>query len=94
MGYDCNSAKEMLEALVNDEYCTYIVGKFENYEAILRALRPVFKRVYAGVELPKRLDDARTKGNPSLKLHFKPINSFEANWAKILQPKNRFKHEK
>ena len=43
MGYDCNSAKEMLEALVNDEYCTYIVGKFENYEAILRALRPVFK---------------------------------------------------
>ena len=43
MGYDCNSAKEMLEALVNDEYCTYIVGKFENYEAILRALRSVFK---------------------------------------------------
>ena len=43
MGYDCNSAKEMLEALVNDEYCTYIVGKYENYEAILRALRLVFK---------------------------------------------------
>ena len=43
MGYDCNSAKEMLEALVNDEYCTYIVGKFENYEAILRALRLVFE---------------------------------------------------
>ena len=44
MGYDCNSAKEMLEALVNDEYCTYIVGKFENYEAILRALRQVLRQ--------------------------------------------------
>ena len=43
MGYDCNAAKEMLEGLVNDEYCTYIVGKFENYEAILRALRKIFK---------------------------------------------------
>ena len=45
MGYDCNAAKEMLEALVNDEYCTYIVGKFENYEAILRALRKIFKSI-------------------------------------------------
>ena len=54
MGYDCNSAKEMLEALVNDEYCTYIVGKFENYEAILRALRPVFKiYLYIGVFFKK-----------------------------------------
>jgi len=55
MGYDCNSAKEMLETLVNDEYCTYIVGKFENYEAILRALRPVFKIEYTPVEYYKSI---------------------------------------
>ena len=35
-----------------------------------------------------------TTCRPSQELHFKSITSFGATWGKILQSKNRFKHEK
>ena len=65
MGYDCESAKIMLENLVTEEYCTYITSKFEKYEIILRALKEQFHHLSCqGALYMKCSDSVRPVLNP------------------------------
>ena len=48
LGFNCERARMLLEETVNEEYCTYITSKYQNFEAILQNMADQFNHIDCG----------------------------------------------